>query len=159
MSSLEIGKEVPDFTLPDSHSEETSLSQFRGKTVVVYFYPKDNTPGCTSQACNFRDNIETIREENMVILGISPDSPKSHIRFLEKQNLPSREEGYILLSDPDKKVASLFNVYKEKMMFGKKKMGIVRTSFIINGEGILTHIIEKPKVKEHTEQIIACLKG
>ena len=129
---IEINCAVPDFTLMGSDNQEHKLSQYRGKKVILYFYPRDNTPGCSTEACNFRDSNDVFINKNAIIIGISRDSLKSHTKFIEKFNLP-----FILLSDEKEEVCNLFNVIKEKNMYGKKVFGIERSTFIINEEGIL----------------------
>lgn len=129
---VEINSLVPDFSLMGSDNEEHKLSQYRGKKVILYFYPRDNTPGCSTEACDFRDNNNNFTDKNAIIIGISRDSLKSHNKFIEKFNLP-----FILLSDENEEVCNLFKVIKEKNMYGKKVMGIERSTFIINEEGIL----------------------
>lgn len=125
-----------------------SLDQFRGKKLVLYFYPKDNTPGCTSEACDLRDNYERFRGEGYEILGVSADSQKSHQNFIKKHELPFR-----LLSDVDKEVLQAYGAWGEKKNYGRTYMGIIRKTFIISGDGKIENIIEKVKTKEHTKQI------
>ena len=148
---VEINSVVPDFTLMGSDNQEHKLSQYRGKKVVLYFYPRDNTPGCSTEACDFRDNNNTFIDKNAIIIGISRDSLKSHAKFIEKFNLP-----FILLSDETEEVC---NVIKEKNMYGKKVMGIERSTFIINEEGILVKEYRKVKVKEHVSTILEDLES
>ena len=135
-----------------SDGKEHKLSDYKGKKVILYFYPKDNTPGCTTEACNFRDNINTITNLNAIVLGISKDTLKSHNKFIEKFNLP-----FILLSDEDKLVCHLYDVIKEKNMFGKKVLGIERSTFIIDEEGRLIKEFRKVKVKDHINEVINTL--
>lgn len=149
---IELEKEAPDFTLKSSDGNDVSLSDFKGKKVVLYFYPKDNTPGCTKEACQFRDNINTVENKDAVILGVSLDDIESHKKFIEKFNLP-----FILLSDPDAKVSTEYGVYKEKNMYGKKKMGIERSTFIIDKKGIVKKIFRKVKVDGHVDEILEVL--
>lgn len=149
---IELEKEAPDFTLKSSDGNDVSLSDFKGKKVVLYFYPKDNTPGCTKEACQFRDNINTVKNKDAVILGVSLDDIESHKKFIEKFNLP-----FILLSDPDAKVSTEYGVYKEKNMYGKKKMGIERSTFIIDKKGIVKKIFRKVKVDGHVDEILEVL--
>lgn len=151
--SIELNQLAPDFKLNGSDGKEHSLNDYRGKTVVLYFYPKDNTAGCTTEACSFRDNIEIFRNLNAVVLGISRDSLSSHDKFISKLGLP-----FVLLSDSDEVVCNLYDVIKEKNMYGRKYMGIERSTFIINPEGILTHEFRKVKVKGHIEKILEILK-
>ncbi|MDN3203481.1 thioredoxin-dependent thiol peroxidase [Algoriphagus sediminis] len=147
--SLEVGQMAPDFEAPIESGETIKLSDYRGKKVVLYFYPKDNTPGCTAQSCNLRDNYEALQKAGYVVLGISSDSEKSHVKFIEKQSLP-----FSLISDPDKKVHDLYGTWVEKSMYGRKYMGTARTTFIIDEEGKIEEIISKVKTKDHTGQIL-----
>ena len=147
--SLEAGQMAPDFEAPIESGETIKLSDYRGKKVVLYFYPKDNTPGCTAQSCNLRDNYEALQKAGYVVLGISSDSEKSHVKFKEKQSLP-----FSLISDPDKKVHELYGTWVEKSMYGRKYMGTARTTFIIDEEGKIEEIISKVKTKDHTAQIL-----
>lgn len=150
---VEINSVVPDFTLMGSDNQEHKLSEYRGKKVILYFYPRDNTPGCSTEACDFRDNNNTFINKNAIVIGISRDSLKSHAKFIEKFTLP-----FILLSDETEEVCNLFNVIKEKNMYGKKVMGIERSTFIINEEGILVKEYRKVKVKEHVSTILKDLE-
>lgn len=147
--SLEIGQKAPDFEAQDQEGNTISLSGFKGKKVVLYFYPKDNTPGCTAQACNLRDNYAAFQEAGYVVLGISSDSQKSHRKFAEKQSLP-----FPLLVDEDLAVHEKYGTWVEKQMFGRKYMGTARTTFIINEEGMIEDIITKVNTKEHSSQIL-----
>ena len=128
--------------------KEFSLNNFKGQKVILYFYPKDNTSGCTQEACDFRDNINRLTSFATVI-GVSPDSIKSHLKFKEKQDL-----NFVLLSDPEHKLAEAFNVWVEKSMYGRKYMGVLRKTFLIDAEGVITHIFDKVKTAEHYQQII-----
>lgn len=150
---IEINCAVPDFTLMGSDNQEHKLSQYRGKKVILYFYPLDNTPGCSTEACNFRDSNDVFINKNAIIIGISRDSLKSHTKFIEKFNLP-----FILLSDEKEEVCNLFNVIKEKNMYGKKVFGIERSTFIINEEGILIKEYRKVKVKDHVSTVLKDLE-
>lgn len=150
---IEINCAVPDFTLMGSDNQEHKLSQYRGKKVILYFYPRDNTPGCSTEACNFRDSNDVFINKNAIIIGISRDSLKSHTKFIEKFNLP-----FILLSDETEEVCNLFNVIKEKNMYGKKVFGIERSTFIINEEGILIKEYRKVKVKDHVSTVLKDLE-
>lgn len=150
---IEINCAVPDFTLMGSDNQEHKLSQYRGKKVILYFYPRDNTPGCSTEACNFRDSNDVFINKNAIIIGISRDSLKSHTKFIEKFNLP-----FILLSDEKEEVCNLFNVIKEKNMYGKKIFGIERSTFIINEEGILIKEYRKVKVKDHVSTVLKDLE-
>lgn len=140
---LTEGSPAPDFTLPDKDNNNVTLSSFRGKRVVLYFYPKDNTPGCTRQACAFAANYSSFSKHNAVVIGISKDSVSSHFQFAKKNSLP-----HILLSDPDLIVIKDYGVWQEKKLYGKTSMGIVRTTFIIDEDGIVRKIM--PKVKPDT---------
>lgn len=146
---LKEGQKAPEFTLPDKDGNKVSLSDFKGKKVVVYFYPKDNTPGCTQEACDFRDNFPEFNKINAEVIGISKDSVKSHEKFSDKYELPFK-----LLSDEDTKVIQDFGVWKEKKMFGKSYMGIVRSTFIIDEQGVIQKVFPKVKVKEHIEEVL-----
>lgn len=147
--NLEEGMKAPDFSLPDSQGIEVALSDFIGKNIILYFYPKDNTKGCTLEAVSFRDNYEKIQESNTIILGVSKDSIKSHINFVNKHNLPFK-----LLSDSEGKICELYGVWKEKSMYGRKYMGIERTTFLIDKEGTIMKIFPKVKVKGHVEEVM-----
>lgn len=146
---LQTGDKAPDFSAKNQAGETVSLSDFRGKKVALYFYPKDNTPGCTAQACNLRDNYADLQKAGFEVIGISTDSVNSHQKFAEKQSLP-----FTLIADEDKQINEAYGVWKEKSMYGRKYMGTARTTFIINEEGIITDIIEKVKTKDHTAQIL-----
>lgn len=150
---MEIGNLAPDFTLMGSDGKEHKLSDYIGNKVILYFYPKDNTPGCTTEACDFRDNIDKITNQNAIVVGISKDNLNSHNKFIEKFNLP-----FILLSDEDKIVCELYDVIKEKNMYGKKVLGIERSTFIINEEGYLIKEFRKVKVKGHIDAVLEELK-
>ncbi|MDH4128244.1 MAG: thioredoxin-dependent thiol peroxidase [Spirochaetota bacterium] len=149
---IEEGKPAPDFSLTASNNETVTLSQFKSKNVILYFYPKDNTPGCTREALSFRDDYKHYTEKNTVILGISKDSIKSHCNFIEKHNLP-----FLLLTDPDAKVCELYDVIKEKVNFGKRYLGIERSTFIIDPDGKIKKIFRKVKVDSHSKQILEFL--
>lgn len=151
--SIEINKLAPDFKLMGSDGKEHSLSDYKGKNIVLYFYPKDNTAGCTTEACDFRDNIQKFHDLNAIILGVSRDSLVSHDKFITKLSIP-----FLLLSDPDETVCKLYDVIKEKNMYGKKYMGVERSTFLINKEGILIEKFRKVRVKGHIEKILDTLK-
>jgi len=153
MSKISVGKKVPDFTLPATGEQQISLSDLKGKHVVIYFYPKDSTSGCTLEGQNFRDSIHTFRRRNTVILGVSRDSIKSHENFKEKQAFP-----FELLSDADEKLCSLFDVIKEKNMFGRKVMGIERSTFLIDDKGVLRQEWRKVKVAGHVDEVLQAVK-
>ena len=146
---VELNSIVPDFSLMGSDEKEHKLSDYKGKKVVLYFYPRDNTPGCSTEACDFRDNHSNFIDNNVVILGVSRDSLKSHNKFIEKLNLP-----FVLLSDEKEEVCNLFNVIKEKNMYGKKAIGIERSTFLIDEEGFITKIYRKVKVAGHIEDVL-----
>ncbi|HFD2046157.1 TPA: peroxiredoxin [Clostridium perfringens] len=151
--SIEINKLAPDFKLMGSDGKEHSLSDYKGKNIVLYFYPKDNTAGCTTEACDFRDNIQSFHDLNAIILGVSRDSLASHDKFITKLSLP-----FVLLSDSDETVCKLYDVIKEKNMYGKKYMGVERSTFLINKEGILIEEFRKVRVKGHIEKVLDKLK-
>ena len=150
---LEQGSVAPDFTLSDQNGKNHSLSEYRGQWVIVYFYPKDLTPGCTTEACNFRDDFPNFQKLNTVILGISKDSVKRHATFAEKYKLP-----FLLLSDEDGKVCEKYKVWKEKSMYGKTYLGIVRSTYLIDPEGNISRVYPKVKVKEHASELLSDLK-
>ena len=149
MTHLKIGEKAPEFTAKNQISEEISLASFKGKKLILYFYPKDNTPGCTVEAKNLRDNFETLQKEGFEIVGVSPDNEQSHQKFIYKHGLP-----FDLIADVDKKILQDYGVWGEKKMFGKIKMGVFRTTFVINEKGIIEKIFKKVKTKEHAEQIL-----
>jgi len=150
---IEEGKIAPSFSLVDQDGKTHSLKDYLGKNVVLYFYPKDNTPGCTKEACSFRDEIAFFKKNNTMILGISADSVKSHKNFSEKFSLP-----FPLLSDESKKMIEAYGVWKEKSMYGKKYFGIERTTVIIDEKGKIKKIFPKVKVEGHTEEVLEALK-
>lgn len=150
---LKIGDKVKDFTLKDASNNEHTLSNYLGKKVVVYIYPKNNTPGCNAQACSFNDEFDYFKANDIVVLGISKDSIESHLKFKNKFNLL-----FPTLSDEKMEVIKYFGAYGEKSMFGKKYLGVKRMTFIINEEGILTHIIEKAETKKSAQEIIELIK-
>ncbi len=151
--TVEIGQLAPDFTCEASNGEKVKLSDFRGKNVVLYFYPKDMTPGCTTQACDFRDLHKNFEELNAVILGVSPDPLARHDKFIEKHGLP-----FLLLADEDHQVAEAYEVWKLKKNFGKEYMGIERSTFIIDQEGKLAKEWRKVRVKEHVAEALEYIK-
>jgi len=148
------GKKAPNFKLKDQTGKTISLDDYKGKKVVLYFYPKDNTSGCTKEACNFRDEFPKFNNLDAVILGISPDSVESNKKFITKYNLP-----FTLLSDEEKKVLEKYDVWKEKNMYGIKYMGVVRTTYIIDENGIIKKIFPKVKVEGHNAEILEALKN
>ncbi|MDY7027945.1 MAG: thioredoxin-dependent thiol peroxidase [Spirochaetota bacterium] len=150
---LAEGTKAPDFTLPDEEGTEVSLSSFRGKKVVLYFYPKDNTPGCTKEACSFRDVYDEILALGAVVIGMSADSQKSHTSFKNKFDLP-----FYLLSDPDKKVLELYEAIGAKKMYGKTYQGILRSTYIIDEEGTIIKAYPKVKPDDHAAEVLEALK-
>lgn len=146
---LKEGDKAPEFEGVIQDGSTVKLSDYKGKKVVLYFYPKDNTPGCTAQSCNLRDNYDALLAKGYVVLGVSSDSEKKHINFIAKHELP-----FDLIADTDLKVHNLFGTWAEKQMYGRKYMGTVRTTFIIDEKGVIESIISKVKTKDHTAQII-----
>jgi thioredoxin-dependent peroxiredoxin len=153
IGGLKVGQKAPDFTVLNDQGEKVKLSDFKGKKVVLYFYPKDDTPGCTTEACAFRDGIEQIKKQGAVVLGVSTDSVASHQKFKNKFDL-----NFPLLADTEKKVVEAYGTWQEKSMYGKKYMGTVRSTFIIDEQGKISHIFPKVKVKEHYNEVVEALK-
>lgn len=151
--SLKVGQKAPDFKVNDQDGNLVSLSQFRGKKVVLYFYPKDQTPGCTVEACNLRDNYKVLQKKGYEILGVSTDSEKSHQKFIEKQQLP-----FSLLADTEKAIHEKYGTWVEKSMYGRKYMGTARVTFVIDEKGVIEEIIEKVDTKNHASQILGDAK-
>lgn len=151
---LEVGTVAPDFTLPDKEGNPVTLSQFRGKRVVVYFYPRDNTPGCTRQACGFAQNYEGFTQRDVVVIGVSKDSVASHLKFAQKYELP-----FVLLSDPDLEAIQAYGVWQEKKLYGKVSMGVVRTTYIIDPQGVIEKVMPKVKPDTNAAEILAYLDG
>jgi thioredoxin-dependent peroxiredoxin len=149
---LKTGMKAPSFELMSEEGKKVSLKDFAGKKVVLYFYPKDDTPGCTKEACSFSENQKKLQKAGAAVIGISADSVASHQKFKKKYDL-----GFTLLSDPDKEVIKKYDVWKEKSMYGKKYMGIERTTFIIDEQGKITHIFPKVKVTGHTDEVLNVL--
>ena len=147
--SLSVGDKVPSFDSTDQNGNSFNLDKFKDQKIVLYFYPRDNTSGCTAQACDLRDNFQEFKNNNYAIVGVSTDSPKSHVKFIEKNNLP-----FDLIADEDKSVHKLFGTWVEKKMYGKTYMGTARKTFLIDENRVITDIIEKVKTKEHTNQIL-----
>ena len=147
--SLKIGDSAPEFSVNDQNGNTVKLSDFQGKKVVLYFYPKDNTPGCTAEACNLRDNYQALQEAGYEILGVSKDNEKSHQKFIGKFELP-----FTLLADTEKDIHEKYGTWVEKSMYGRKYMGTARVTFVIDEEGKIVDIIEKVKTKDHTTQIL-----
>ena len=152
MSELKEGSKAPAFTAKNQHGVEVSLEDFKGQLVVLYFYPKDDTPGCTAEACDFRDNYAALIDKGIEVLGVSVDDEKSHVKFIDKHNLP-----FTLLADTDHTIVNAYGVWVEKNMYGKKYMGTQRTTFVIDGEGTIAHIIKKVDTKNATQQLLALL--
>ena len=151
---LEIGMKAPEFILPDKDGNIVSLSDFRGKKIVLYFYPKDNTPGCTRQACAFASAYDGFKSKDVVVIGISKDSTASHQKFAQKYNLP-----FILLSDPELQAIQAYGVWQEKKLYGKVSMGVVRTTFIINEQGSIEKVMPKVKPDTNAADILNFLAG
>ena len=150
MAQLKPGMKAPDFDLPTGDGKNLSLKSLKGKKVVLYFYPKDNTSGCTKEACSFRDDLRKFQKKNTVIVGVSTDSVQSHRKFAEKFDLP-----FPLLSDEGKDLVQKYGVWKEKSMYGKKYMGIERTTFVIDEKGTITHVFPKVKVDGHIDEVLS----
>ena len=151
---LEVGTKAPNFTLQDQHGSLVSLSDFQGRKVVLYFYPKDNTPGCTREAVAFAASYEDFKSRDVVVIGISKDSVASHLKFAEKYDLP-----FVLLSDPDHAVIEQYGVWQEKKLYGKVSMGVVRSTYLINEEGIIEKVMPKVKPDTNADEILAYLAG
>ena len=151
---LETGTKAPDFSLPDQNGNTVRLSDFQGKKVVLYFYSKDNTPGCTRQACAFAASYEQFKTQNVIVIGISKDSVASHLKFSQKHDLP-----YILLSDPELQAIQAYGVWQEKKLYGKVSMGVVRTTYIINEQGIIEKVMPKVKPDTNAAEILTLLAG
>lgn len=151
---LEVGTKAPDFTLKNQEGQEVSLSQFAGKRVVLYFYPRDNTPGCTRQACGFAQNYEGFIQRDVVVIGVSKDSVASHLKFAQKYELP-----FVLLSDPDLEAIQAYGVWQEKKLYGKVSMGVVRTTYIIDPQGGIEKVMPKVKPDTNAAEILAYLDG
>jgi peroxiredoxin Q/BCP len=149
---VEIGKKAPDFTLPDQTGNKHKLSDYRGKPVVLYFYPKDDTPGCTKEACSFRDSFAEYKKAGVTVLGVSIDNEKSHAKFINKYDLP-----FTLLSDKDKKVVEKYGVWVEKNMYGRKYWGTARKTFLLDRESKVIHIFNKVKPESHAQDVLKIL--
>ena len=147
--TLLVGNKAPSFTAKNEKGEMVSLTDYKGKKLVLYFYPKDDTPGCTAESCNLRDNYKTLLQKGYEVLGVSPDTELKHQKFIAKYNLP-----FSLLADTDNAIALSYNVWVEKNMYGRTYMGIARTTFIINEEGMIEEIISKVDTNNHTDQIL-----
>jgi len=149
---LQTGEKAPDFTLPDESNTYRRLSDFRSRPIILYFYPKDDTPGCTTEACNFRDDYSAYIEADVIILGISPDSPRSHAKFKTKYELP-----FLLLADEDHAVGRLYKVWGPKKMMGRMYEGILRTTFLIDSNGTIERVFEGVKPSEHSKEVLEAL--
>ena len=149
MVTLTAGQKAPAFTAKDQNGDKVSLSQFKGQKVVLYFYPEDDTPTCTDQACNLRDNFSMLKKEGVIVLGVSPDEITKHKKFETKFKLP-----FTLLADPEHTIINKYGVWGPKQMFGNKYMGLLRTTFLIDEKGVIRKIFLKPKSKQHTEEIL-----
>lgn len=147
--TLRAGDKAPDFSVNDENGNRVQLKDLKGKKVVLYFYPRDMTPGCTAESCNLRDNYKTLLKQGYEVLGVSTDTEKSHQKFIEKEKLP-----FHLLADPDRKLHDLYGTWIEKSMYGRKYMGTARVTFLINEKGVIDEIIEKVDTKNHTSQIL-----
>lgn len=150
---ISAGGPAPDFTLPDQDGRDHSLSDYQGRPVVLYFYPKDDTPGCTKEACGFRDDYSAYQEAGVTILGVSPDNSKSHTKFINKFDLP-----FTLLADTDHKVVKLYDVWGLKKQFGREFEGVLRTTFLIGGDGEIVKVFEKVRPANHSAEILAALE-
>ena len=153
MNELSEGQKAPEFTANDQNGKSVSLSNFTGKSIILYFYPKDDTPGCTAEACSFRDNYESLLAEGFEVLGVSTDDEKSHLKFIGKYNLP-----FSLIADTEKKIVEAYGVWVEKNMYGKKYMGVSRKTFIIDKNGMILKIIDKVDTQNSSAQVLEFLK-
>ncbi|MDO8991764.1 thioredoxin-dependent thiol peroxidase [Daejeonella sp.] len=153
MTELTEGQKAPDFKAKDQNGKSISLSDFSGKDVILYFYPKDDTPGCTAEACSFRDNYQSLLKEGFEVLGVSTDDEKSHQKFITKYSLP-----FSLIADTDKKIVEAYGVWVEKNMYGKKYMGVARKTFIIDKNGLIQKIIDKVDTKNSSGQVLDSIK-
>ncbi len=146
---LEVGNKAPDFKGIDQAGNEVKLSDFAGQKVVLYFYPKDDTPGCTKQACSLRDGFPALKQKNIIVLGVSPDDEESHLKFIKKYDLP-----FTLIADTDKQIVNQYGVYGERNMYGNKYMGVKRTTYLIDENGDIIKIFKRVKVAEHAEEVL-----
>ena len=149
---VEEGRSAPDFTLTSDSGERITLSEFRGRPVVIYFYPRDDTTGCTAEACSFRDDYAAYEKRGVVILGVSPDDVASHVRFRDKYSLP-----FTLLADPDHRVAEQYGAWGEKTFMGKTSIGLIRSTFVIDADGVVTKAISPVRVRGHSDEVLAAL--
>ena len=153
MAKPKEGDKAPDFTAKDQNGNTVSLSDFKGKNVILYFYPKDDTPGCTAEACSFRDNYQSLLGKGFAVIGVSTDNEKSHKKFEKKYNLP-----FPLIADPDRKIVEEYGLWAEKSMFGRKYMGTLRTTFLIDPNGIISKVIDKVDTENSSQQVIDLLQ-
>ncbi len=153
MTSLKVGDKAPDFEGVNQNGENISLKDFAGKKLILYFYPKDNTPGCTAESCNLSDNYESWLDKGFEVVGVSPDSQKSHQKFAEKFGFR-----FNLIADTEKEILEAYGAWGLKKMYGKEYMGVLRTTFVIDEKGVIVEIFEKVKTKDHTNQIVEALK-
>ena len=153
MTRFQEGDKAPDFTSKDQNGNTVSLSDFRGKNVILYFYPKDNTPACTAEACSFRDNYQSLLGKGFAVIGVSTDNEKSHKKFEKKYSLP-----FPLIADPDRKIVESYGLWAEKMMFGRKYMGTLRTTFLIDPKGVISKVIDKVDTKNSSQQVLDLLQ-
>jgi peroxiredoxin Q/BCP len=154
MATLNAGDKAPDFTAKDQNGNTVSLSNYLGKTLILYFYPKDDTPGCTAEACDFRDNYQSLAAQGYEVIGVSTDDEKSHKKFVTKYNLP-----FTLIADEDQQIVNSYGVWGEKNIYGKKYMGTNRTTFIIGTDGTISHIISKVDTKNSSQQVLDLLQA
>jgi thioredoxin-dependent peroxiredoxin len=150
---LVSGQKAPSFRGKNQNGETVSLKDYLGKKLAIFFYPEDDTPTCTEQACNLRDNYALLKKEGIEVVGVSPDDVKSHEQFIGKFELP-----YTLVADPQKKIIEAYGVWGEKNMYGRKYMGLIRTTFLVDEKGVIKHIFKKPRVRQHAEEIVAKAK-
>jgi peroxiredoxin Q/BCP len=153
MTKPKAGDKAPEFSAKDQNGKTVSLADFKGKNVILYFYPKDDTPGCTAEACDFRDNYQSLLGKGFAVIGVSTDDEKSHKKFESKYSLP-----FPLIADPDKQIVEAYGVWVEKNMYGKKYMGTARTTFLIDGNGLITTVIDKVDTKNSSQQVLDLLK-
>ena len=153
MATLKEGDKAPDFTAKDQNGKTVSLADYKGKNVILYFYPKDDTPGCTAESCSFRDNYQSLLSKGFEVIGVSTDDEKSHKKFETKYSLP-----FTLIADNDQQIVEAYGVWAEKNMYGKKYMGTVRTTFIIDGSGAISHIINKVDTQNSSQQVLDLTK-
>lgn len=153
MATLQEGDKAPDFTAKDQNGKTVSLADYKGKNVILYFYPKDDTPGCTAESCSFRDNYQSLLSKGFEVIGVSTDDEKSHKKFETKYSLP-----FTLIADNDHNIVEAYSVWAEKNNYGKKYMGTVRTTFIIDGNGVISHIVKKVDTQNSSQQILDLVK-